>query len=136
MIHNSAKRILKESPDTKVKRLNSDKQQKRKRASKESEQKRKSREWRIRKLQREKKRIATGTIVIRGSFSQSDEKRFGVLSNRQCCAMSASAIMKAIQLPPETWTTATINDVVLNGHQLYCTVRQKAATCSSITLRL
>ena len=56
--------------------------------------------------------------VIKGSFDQGD-KRFGGNAGRQCVTNSLIAIMKSVLTNVLTWSTATLDDVLYEGNQLY-----------------
>ena len=59
--------------------------------------------------------------IVRSSWNQSDRHPFGVLhAGRQCTAMCLSAIIKiALGTCASSWNNSIINNVLLNGHELY-----------------
>ncbi|XP_072572246.1 uncharacterized protein [Paramormyrops kingsleyae] len=60
--------------------------------------------------------------TVRGSFHQGD-RRFGINSNKQCVANSLIAIVTCKIKNVLTWSVTDIDQVLLNGDDLYSTIR-------------
>lgn len=58
-------------------------------------------------------------MVTRGSWNQSDEGVFGPNAGKQCCAMALAFIVHSTVTVPSKWTKETINEIMIEGNDLY-----------------
>ncbi|XP_029943563.1 uncharacterized protein LOC115385633 [Salarias fasciatus] len=61
---------------------------------------------------------------IRGSFNQGDP-RFGENKGKQCATNSITAVMTNVLKSAWTWTTTDLDNVLVNGNDLYTYVKDK-----------
>lgn len=61
--------------------------------------------------------------VLKGSFCQ-DNQQCGASHNKQCAAISLTAVVKSKLLSVLTWTTAVLDGVLVKGTELYNLMRR------------